>query len=190
MVIYTTNHDIVVYLSFFLCNTLVSKYFYVSLQHKKRNMNINRSIIVLLFPLFVTGCNNHPNVQSDIVDNEVNAFAEAYFNYDFKTAANHCTPESEKWLRYAASNIHQADVDMLRNAPEGASIEINDYEYDDNDTTGVAIITVNDFMRLDTIGKAGHMIDKAVFRIPIILRDGKWTVKMVNLPRSEKPSRD
>jgi len=79
---------------------------------------------------------------------------------------------------------------MLRNASEGASIEINNYNYDDNDTTGVAIITVNNFMRLDTIGKAGHIIDKAIFRIPIVLREGKWTIKMVNLPRSEKLSRD
>jgi len=140
--------------------------------------------------MFTIGCNNPSHSQSDKVDNEVNAFAEAYFNYDFKTAASHCTPESEKWLKYVASNINQSDVDMLRNASEGASIEINNYNYDDNDTTGVAIITVNNFMRLDTIGKAGHIIDKAIFRIPIVLREGKWTIKMVNLPRSEKLSRD
>jgi hypothetical protein len=153
-------------------------------------MNINKSIIIILFPVFTIGCNNSSHSQSDKVDDEIKAFAEAYFNYDFKTAANHCTPESKKWLWYAASNINQADIDVLRNAPEGASIEINDYNYNDNDTTGIAIITVSNFMRLDTIGKAGHLIDKAIFHIPIILRDGKWTVKMVNLPRSEKPNHD
>ena len=32
------------------------------------------------------------------------AWADAYFNCDFKDASSYVTPESQKWLQYAASN--------------------------------------------------------------------------------------
>lgn len=130
-------------------------------------------------------CNNPPDGDASEVDKEVKGFAESYFNYDFEKAALYCTPESEIWLRYACSNIHQADIDVLRNAPEGASIEINNYQYDDNDTTGLAILTVRNYMQLDTIGKAGRIIDKKTFNIPIVQREGKWMINLHELLRGK-----
>jgi hypothetical protein len=153
-------------------------------------MDIKYIFGTLLIIAMSVCCDNLPKGDSDKVKEEIAAFANAYFNYDLKTAARHCTPESKIWFRYLASNIHQADVEVLKKAPEGASIEIKDINYDDNDTTGTAIVAVNNYLRLDTIGKAGRMIDNATFRIPIIYREGRWTVKMANLLRSEKPSHD
>lgn|SRR5574344_361170 len=148
------------------------------------------NICLLLMASLFAGCGNSPKGGEDSVETDVKAFADAYFNYEFPKAAKYCTPESERWLRYASSNVHQADVEVLRNAEEGASIEINDISYNDDDTTGTATVTARNYMRMDTIGNAGHIIKEALFKLPIVLRNGKWLIKMEDLPRSEKRNRD
>ena len=45
-------------------------------------------------------------------------------------------------------------------------------------------------MQLDTIGKAGRIIKQADFRLPVVLRNKRWTIKMEAPLRSEKPNRD
>lgn len=138
----------------------------------------------------LTDCGSSSNSNDENIKNDVKAFANAYFNYEFTKAAKYCTPESERWLKYASSNIHEADVEVLRNADEGASVEINDIYYHDDDTTGTASIAVHHYMRIDTIGNAGHIIKEAVYKLQLVIRNGKWLIKMEDLPRSEKPNRD
>lgn len=142
--------------------------------------------IIMLF----TACNGPSTGDEDTVKQDIISFAQAYFNYDFKHALKYCTPESDKWIKYAASNIHEADLELLREQDEGADVDLDDLEFSDNDSTGIAVVTVENYMRLDTIGNAGRMIDRATFRIPIVLRDTRWLIKMEDLPRSEKSSRD
>ena len=84
----------------------------------------------------------------------------------------------EQWLRYAASNVHQEDVDILRAQDEGASHEINEIVYNKDDSTAYARITVRNFLQMDTIGTAGHIVKEAQIRIPLVLRNKKWLVKM------------
>jgi|SRR5574344_189205 hypothetical protein len=153
-------------------------------------MKFNYSFLVSIAILsMIFGCGKLHTSDKQLND-EVNAFATSYFNYDFHGALSHCTPESRKWIVYAASNIHDADIDVLRNAKEGASVEIKDYVFDDNDSTGYALVTVNNYMRMDTIGKACQLISKSDFRLPIVMRNNKWTIKMEGLPRSERQSHD
>jgi hypothetical protein len=39
---------------------------------------------------------------------------------------------------------------------------------------------------LDTLGRPGHMVDEARYRIPMVREEGKWKIKMADLLRSEK----
>lgn len=155
-------------------------------------MKFNYSLISLsiTFCAVLFSCSVTHRGSDDQLNSEVDDFATSYFNYNYKEAIRHCTPESRKWLIYAASNINDADINVLRNLKEGASIVINDYDFHDNDTTGFSLITVNNYMQLDTIGKAGHLIKKGDFRLPIVLRNKKWTIKMEAPLRNEKPNRD
>ena len=50
-------------------------------------------------------------------------------------AVKYCTQESERWLRYAASNVNETDVELLRQKPEDASIEITDIDFGDDETS-------------------------------------------------------
>jgi ketosteroid isomerase-like protein len=143
---------------------------------------------MIMTAALMVGC-NYISDEKDI-SATVEKFAEAYFNYDFETAMKLTTADSEKWLRYAASNIHQADVDVLRSQEEGASVSIDDITIDDGDTTASALVTVHNYMRLDTIGNAGRMISQAQFRLNMVMESDKWRIKMEGLPRSEKQHHD
>lgn len=45
------------------------------------------------------------------IEQSVVGFAQNYFNLRYQKALNACTPESEKWVRFKATNITQEDVD-------------------------------------------------------------------------------
>lgn len=135
--------------------------------------------------LSLVSCNDVPNGEKKELDKEVTAFADAYFGYDFDLALQHCTPESRKWLVYAASNVHEEDLETLRSQEEGTSAEVIDYDFD-SDTTGTAIVEVHRFLQTDSIGQPGRMVDQATFSLPIVHTGGKWTVRMEGLPQSEK----
>lgn len=127
--------------------------------------------------------------ESDI-EATVDSFACDYFNWHFEEAARHCTPESERWLRYAASNVHQADIDLLTHQEESAQHEILEINMDENDTTATVHLTVRNYLHMDTIGTKGHFVNQADFVLNLVRRNGRWLVRMGGLPRSEKRNRD
>lgn len=128
--------------------------------------------------------------QPDAVE-VADSFARAYFNYDFNKAFSYATPESRRWLSFAASNVYKADVDTLRQMAYGAEVETGDADYADDDSTATVWVNVTGAMVRDTIGAAGH-VDNGTRRYALALvnRRGRWLVKMEDLPRSEKSGRD
>jgi len=116
-------------------------------------------------------------------------WAEAYFNYDFREATRFVTPESEKWLHFAASNVTEQDIEILNATDERATINVGDY-YVGTDTTGMISVTVNNFLSMDSIGHAGSRHESEVFILEVVKRNGHWKIRMAGLPRSEKQSHD
>ena len=116
-------------------------------------------------------------------------FADAYFNYDFKKARRMATPESEKWLRFAASNVTQEDVDLLNAQEEDATVLAEAYERT-SDSTVVVTVSVRNFLSKDSLGSVGMMTDEAEFRLTTVQRGGDFLVRMEGLPRSGRQSRD
>ena len=139
--------------------------------------------------LLTTSCIGNRDGSEEQLREAVDSFAVSYFNYDFMKARRFCTEESEKWLQYAASNVHQADIDILREQEEAASVNIEDLTIT-GDSTARVRISVHHFLRMDTIGKAGRMTDEATYALKAMIRQGKWYIRMEDLPRSEKPGRD
>ncbi|SNU11702.1 hypothetical protein SAMN06298210_11312 [Prevotellaceae bacterium KH2P17] len=114
------------------------------------------------------------------------SFATNYYNWRFEAAKAYCTPESGRWLRYAASQVHQEDVDVLKAQAQGAKCEIQDIAYADNDTTATVNISVRDFLRMDTIGTVAHLTDEASYTLTAVRRNEKWKVALSSLPRALK----
>lgn len=130
--------------------------------------------------------------QSDIderAQKTATEFSQAYFNYDFKEAGKLATPESEKWLRYAASNVSQAVVDLYNDNELPASAEATDFYWSD-DTTATVCVRVSDYIADDSIMSAPQIAKEGLFRLTVVRRDNKMLVRMAGPLRSEKQSRD
>lgn len=135
-------------------------------------------VVLLCLP---SGCHNG---DEDQLESCVDSFATAYFNWQFVKAAPYCTSGSRCWLSYAASQVTQEDVDSLRTKEEGAKVELGDIHYD-NDSTAMVKVEVSNFLPMDTIGKCGPAVKKAVYRLRSCFRSGRWLVILDELPRPE-----
>lgn len=154
-------------------------------------MNL-KYILAFFGTILLSSCHRSLNM-TDAGDagEAADSFAVYYFNWQYDKAARFVTEESLPWLSYAASQVQQEDIDILRQK-EDATVEVEDVETDGEDKT--VVLTVRDFLRMDTIGTAGHLVREARFRLPMKsqLENGKqvWKVRMEGLPRSERRSRD
>lgn len=114
------------------------------------------------------------------------SFSEAYFNYDFMKASRYTTAESRRWLSYAASNVYEADIEVLRGMESGATVEIDGVDDGDTDSTAMATVRVDNYMLRDTIGRSGRVVSGLAFRLPMVKRGGKWLVHLSEMPRSSR----
>ena len=137
----------------------------------------------------LTGCQSHQG-DEDQLENDIDSFATYYFNWQFPKTQKYCTQSSEPWLRYAASNVHQADVDLLRTKAEAATIEINDIDFSDDGANATVSITAYNFLQMDTIGQEAHLVEEADFLLPMCMENGVWKVRMASLPQSGKKNHD
>ena len=128
-------------------------------------------------PFSFMGCQSHEGSKEQL-ENDLDSFATHYYNWHFAEALKYCTPASERWLRYMASNVHEADIDLLRNKAEDADIEIGDIDFHDDEVTATAHITVSNFLQMDTIGQAAHLIEQATFPLQLEMQQGKWKVNL------------
>ena len=137
----------------------------------------------------LTGCQSHQGDENQL-ENDIDSFATYYFNWQFPKTQKYCTQSSEPWLRYAASNVHQADVDLLRTKAEDATVEINDIDFGDDEVSAIADITVRNFLQMDSIGEEAHLVEEADFLLPMCMEEGVWKVRMASLPQSGKKNHD
>jgi len=146
----------------------------------------------LLFALvFLLGsCQVSDNDTLDAVDKPLSTWAEAYFGFDYEEALDYMTPESEKWIRFAASNITEKDVAFINEHNRNVKTEIIDRYIMAGDTSCSARIRVSDFVQLGFVGQEGKVIDQAEYQITLVKRDDKWKVKMEGPLQSGKQSRD
>lgn len=152
--------------------------------------SIPGNIITLAFSMalaaLAASCDGLTRNETEEVTGTVMGFSEAYFNFDLNTAADYCTPESRKWICFLASNVQEADLEIIRTQEQNATVKVKDISYSPDDSTGTALIEAKDFLMLDTIGKSGHMKDEARFKLGFILHDGKCLIKMEGPLRSER----
>jgi hypothetical protein len=115
-------------------------------------------------------------------------WADAYFNADYHAAEALSTPESKRFLQFAASNTTQHDLDLLKETP--ALVEVDDFFPDANDSLRVVVLKVYNYVKPALLGQTSQQEDEGLFRVTVVKRSERWMVRMADLPRSEKQSRD
>lgn len=146
--------------------------------------------LLTFLSFLLVGCQLFDEGTPDAAENTVTSWADAYFNYDYEEALKYTTPESEKWIRFAASNITEKDVDFIRQQGNKASAEVQSRQIAEGDTVGTVDIRVSNYVQLGAIGKENKVVNEGIFSIRVVKRSGKWQVRMEALPRNERQSRD
>ena len=146
------------------------------------------SFLLLVLPMLIACGENRDGSEEQLVE-VADSFSLGYFNYDLQKAKRFCTDDSEKWLQFIASNIQQEDVDILRQQEVSATVEVGEVSYT-GDSSAVVNITVQHFLKMDSIGKTGVMTDEADFRLNAHIHNGRWYIRMEGPLRSEKRSHD
>lgn len=131
------------------------------------------------------GCQPHEGSESQLKE-DVDSFATYYYNWHFEKAAKYCTDSSEIWLRYAASNVHPADIQLLHIKQTDATIEIQNIDFGDDEVSANVELDVTNFLQMDTIGSEAHTIPHGTFQIPMVMEGGKWKVNLKSLPNRLK----
>lgn len=146
----------------------------------------------LLFALILIlgSCQVSDTDTIDAVDKPLTSWADAYFGFDYQKALDYMTPESEKWIRFAASNITEKDITFINENNKGMKTEIVDRYVMAGDTSCSARIRVSDFVQLGFVGQENKVIDQAEYQITLVKRDGKWLVKTEGPLRSGRQSHD
>lgn len=138
-----------------------------------KNGNMNYRLLIFATCMLLTACKD--NRKEADIEECVMSFGNTYFNYDFKNALKHSTPESKKWITYTASVVTPDDIPALV-SKEPATVSIEDIIIYSGDTTATAIISVYNWLKPDSFGTHGTIKPKEVFRLNTVSRDGKWMV--------------
>ncbi len=148
-----------------------------------------KQVLLLLASLLTLGCQPSDN-NYDQVEDTAGQWADAYFNCRLSEAQKYVTADSERWLRFVASNMTEGDVELLNARETGAEVEVTDV-YVGSDTLATAMVRVAGWLSWDSIGRPGKMHNEdGSFLIDLVKRDGRWMVRMAGLPQSERQSRD
>ena len=76
------------------------------------------ALCALLLPTLLVGCDVRKVAFSPEFDGCVDSFAVNFFNWRLDHVAKFCTPESEKWLQFAASQVQRNDIEQMKNLPD------------------------------------------------------------------------
>ena len=145
-----------------------------------------KQLLLFLVAILMVGC--ELGMDGDQQAQQVAGnWADAYFNCDFKDASRYVTPESQKWLQYAASNTTEEELTMLKNAG-GARVSISNSFDEANDT--MRLVTLNVTNVLTTQQQKPVLAKEGTFKVMVVKRDGEWQVRMAGLLQSGKQSHD
>ena len=133
-------------------------------------------------------CTDHKNEEQ--LRNTASAFAQTYFNWQFNDALAHCTPSSQRWISYAASQVTQNDVYKLRSAEQGARSEIKKIQYEEGDSVASVVMKVENFLSMDSIGTVGHFVKSATYTLQFVQLNKRWKVRLTKLPRPDSSLHD
>ena len=126
------------------------------------------------------------NKTEDMACNCADSFATHYFNWQYEQCLPFTSAESKTWLQFAASNVTQSDIDMLRAMEYGASVEVTDIEMND-DGNATAELLVSHFLMPGRLGKEAALIEEATTTLTLKKQDEDWKVILEALPKMAFP---
>ena len=148
-------------------------------------MNIQNKIIIMAIATCITmlfSC------QTDKNEEEAEAvalnFATNYFGCHYIEASHLCTPESEQWIKFVATNVSDSDLAVLNASEATPTYEVTDLSLD-NDSNATCTITARNYLMLHDICTKGHIADEGCYKLTLTRQNGKWLVNLDGVPCAE-----
>ena len=144
------------------------------------------ALCALLLPTLLVGCDVRKVAFSPQFNGCVDSFAVYFFNWRLDKAAHFCTPDSKKWLQFAASQVQPEDLEQMKDLPQNFTYS---YEITQGYSKGIAAevaLNVENFFVLDSIGKPGRLKESATFPLQLVKQGETWKVRLDGLPRMVK----
>lgn len=107
-------------------------------------------------------------------------FCKAFFEYDLTTAYDLCAHESQSWLQFVATNVSQADLDVVNAQEDGPEVSVGNVRLL-NEKTATADVSVSNFVSMDSLGHMAHLVNEAEYRLTLVVEDGTWKVRAEGL---------
>lgn len=127
-------------------------------------------------------CTN--NDQTDAIKQGAQQFSEAYFNLQFKKAAQWATPASRQWIEFRASNITEADIKVYNAQQQTATCEVEDIRQIDG-ATALVTIKMHNLLAADSIGTPANIKDEATYELTMKGQGTQWQAQL-DAPLFEK----
>lgn len=131
------------------------------------------TLISVFLTSLLAGCGKSTESEKDAMTAVADSFACALYNFNYGKAIALCDSDSRKAIYFLCANLTEKDMEVIRNARQGASVHISDAECEE-DSTGYVTITVNDFFSKDSIGSTGTIKKEISYRLPLKKEDGRW----------------
>lgn len=127
----------------------------------------------------------HADKNEEQAETAAQNFAQLFFGCRYSEAAQLCTPESQRWIKYVATNVTDSDLAVLNAATEEPSYDIDDLSLD-NDSAATCTVTAHHYLLMHDIGASGHMADEGCYTLRLTRQNGKWLVALDGVPHPDK----
>ena len=129
---------------------------------------MKHNVLFLSVILLISACTGHDSPQA-----VAESFLEAYLDCRFDEAAKMASPEVGTMLHWRASQLTQAELELLNEHPV-ADVTVEDAEEADGEW--VVTLRAIDALLMDSIGQPAHVGD-ARYRVVLVRAEGKrWRV--------------
>lgn len=146
-------------------------------------------IIIIGATVLVSACHAPAN-EEERIGERVDSFATYYFNWQYDKAAAYCTAPSVKWLEFAASQVKENDVEVLKAKESQLETEIISIEYSADSQLAHVKQRVCNYMEARGFGESPIESDEGVYEWTLVKDKRGWLIRMEALPRNEKQSHD
>lgn len=130
--------------------------------------------------LMLVGCGQSEREKE--VEQTALRFAETYFGCRYKEAAQLCTPSSEKWIRFVATNITDSDLAVLNQTDVEPQYKVDDLNTID-DSTMTATLKANHYFHLHNIDQKAEIKEADTYTLTLRRMKGQWKIDLTSVPR-------
>lgn len=132
--------------------------------------------ILTLFVGIVSMFSCKGKTDEELLIQRVDSFAVHYYNWQLGKCMQQVTPESKHKLEFAASNMTQSDVDLLKTAETGATYEIEDVSINGSEAT--VQLRVYDYFEAKDINQPLQKTDESQVQLHLVKNGENWQVEL------------